>query len=347
MFDRLIRRLHRRQILIHLAEHLGGALFVACGIALVALPIGWIFGQSLVALIAVMLLVGGAMGLAIAVHRRPRAITAAIAVDDQLRLSDLMSSSYWVRAAAKRQADPWSAALLALADAKSADISSSGIQFGTWPARRWGSLALFLALEAVVAIGLPPRVGRSNAPMVQAIDGSNPLLAPPTVAAVSAPLSPVSIRSQVRPPATDDTSAEKTDLQVSIPRSADKSDTSSAAKPNTERASASDPDGSGAGAGGTLTPAHTAIPLADRATHSTGTGSGSVATGGQADLSAGPSSAGAIAKAGVSGSENKTGPVPPWESATWGNDQEKALSAARGKPAYGPYQDLIREYFAR
>ena len=78
-------------------------------------------GEPLLACLMLGMLAGGAWGFL----RRPTPLHSAMEADAQLRLSDLLGSAMLIRASAT--SDPWSAAVLASADRRCADLQPSTV----------------------------------------------------------------------------------------------------------------------------------------------------------------------------------------------------------------------------
>jgi hypothetical protein len=342
-----MRQLHRRQLVAHFAEYIGTGLFIGGGTGLLAVLVCWIMGWPAGLPSGGILLAAILGGLGMGVYRRPRPLEAAIAVDEQLHLADLMSSSLLMLPKVKVQADSWSSSLLTLADARSRIISPTDVHFGHWSARRWGGLALVLALQGTLAFGLSRPFQKSSTSSVAAAVQTDDLLTVASSESVTSPLAPPAF-SRPRPPASsDDPSAENTDRRTSVTTSADKIALSEPGKSTAKQASASDPDGSNSGAGSTLSHSVVQIPNSDRTSAASSSGQGPTANGGHSDTSSDAAKVGATAKAGSTSGENRLAAAPPWQSSRWEQNQASAMATLKNQVEYRPYADLIREYFAR
>ena len=127
--DSFLRRLHRRWIVWRLLEHAGMGLIAGCALALMLGSILFYRGESVIALTGIALSLGAVIGLAIGAIRRPSLHDAAVEADRQLKLADLLGTALAVRRGRTSRTDSvddeWSLTLLALAEARCAQVSPS------------------------------------------------------------------------------------------------------------------------------------------------------------------------------------------------------------------------------
>src|SRR5437588_9435109 len=107
-FDRFVRALHRRFLVVRGLERIGGAMLIGCGASLLLLPLAMWRSLPTMALIWLVLGCCGGMGLLAGLLWRPTRLDAAMEADRQLRLADLLSSALSVRAVS----DPWTTAVV-------------------------------------------------------------------------------------------------------------------------------------------------------------------------------------------------------------------------------------------
>ncbi len=275
--------------------------------------------------------------------RHPTQLEAAMEADRQLKLADLFSTALSVR----QSADSWAQVIRTLAEERCRATSPSTVLLHRWGGRAWGGMGLAVAL--VVTFGLvfsqSPAIRAGISPARVFVQQDN--LGVPERGSTGT----YSRGGQpsVRRNTMDDTdpSAENDGQNTNTATQTDKNTTSDPASANAKRPSAADPNRSGGGAAGT-SDAHSAMPPSiDGSNAAKRDGQGLTATGGQSDSASAAPNPTANSASGASGQGKRSTSVPPWTSASWGEDRQRALEQINSRPEYDAYRDLIRGYFER
>jgi hypothetical protein len=150
-FERFVRQIHRRSVLIRAVEHLAVCISIACPIALPILVLLLWRGQSTVPLLLVMGSLSFLAAVTVTIHRWPSILDAAAVVDRQLGWNDLLTTAIELGPSAS---DAMAGSVLAMADERCAQVSPAAVILNRYGARVWGGMALSLA--AVIAVSLIP-----------------------------------------------------------------------------------------------------------------------------------------------------------------------------------------------
>ena len=131
--DRFLRRIHRRWVAVRTIERAGLCLLASCAAAVVLSVILIGRGESAMQLVAICLVLGTAIGLVIGWMTRPTLNAAAMEVDRQLGLADLLATALAVRRAHTMSVDSldeqWAAAILQLAECDVRRLNASRFYF--------------------------------------------------------------------------------------------------------------------------------------------------------------------------------------------------------------------------
>ena len=345
-FDRFVRRLHRRFILLRGVEWVGAGLLFGCGGAIVLMPILWWQGQSTFPVALLSLVISTFTGLVIAILRRPTPLDAVMEADGQLNLADLLSTAMLMRRAKNPSNDPWNATLLAIADAQCHQLSPSNVLLRRWTSRRWGGVGLAISLVLTLAAFF------NASRRTQAETGPEPIFAPSDPLGAPEQISrsvkdTFAHRSPVRRPGhdPDDSSAESQSEPPHVTTDNDKADAFDSAAHKKNTPSASDPNGTGAGS--TVTSGvKSMIPTPDTTSHNDrASRQGRTANGGQSANREDNLDTATTINNGLSGRKTELETTPPWHSPDWATDSQKAGDLIQSSPAYDPYRHLIRDYF--
>lgn len=345
-FDRFACILHRRFVLLRGVERIGFCLLVGCGGALILMPILWWRRESTFPVVLLALSISTIIGLVMAILRRPTKLDAIMQADRQLKLADLLGTVLAIQVSTSAPTDPWKITLLALADAKCRRLSASNVLLSRWTSRRWGGVGLAMTLVLVLA------VFSSESPRTQAETGAVQLFGPSDSLGVPAQI-PRSVagmargRASVRPPShdPDDSSADSPPEQTAGTTDSAKTDPFDSGGDKRHPPSAGDRDGSGAGASGT-SGVKSAIPVGVEASNGgMGNRKGPTAGGGQSAKHSDNADSSAPMANGLSGKENGSSAVPPWQGEGWVADGQRAGDLMRSQPVYDAYRELVREYF--
>ncbi len=348
--DQFLRRLHRRLRALRWAEHAGLGLLIGAGFALA--PVGLLTWRGAPSAVpsAACLALGLIGGVACGIARRPTALDAAMEADCQLRLADLLGSALLVRRTADN--DPWSASVLAAAEAQCAGLSPSLVLLHRLGLRAWGGIGLAASLVLTVALlgGNPDdlRAARSADSAAVGSAADNPAVPPhPLLDLQTSGAGPLAPRQDVQ----DELSNRTGDATLS-PASRPVTDSQNIAEADPSHGAAqATPDGHGGGAGRTDTPHHHAteapsVESSNPAVKPIGSGRTASGTGAPSEIANG--SHGGEASTAVAGSASSSkSHVAPWSSNRWNDDVRRAHEAVDSGRVPPAYQDLVRDYFDR
>ncbi len=340
--DRFLRAVHRRWIVVRLAESAGLAVLGGCGLALTLLPVLLWRGEPALPVVLMMIALAAAAGLVAGIIRRPGLLAAAAETDRQFDLEDLLSTAWITRG--QSSADAWAEIVIATADARCRTLAPNAVAFNRLGGRAWGGIGLANAL--VLTLGLMSASPESNKALAAA--GGEPIsewVAPSQAADVAAARSRSSAQQHRPPPRRPlndrDERQEGPDLDAG--RTTETAVQSDASPPR----AAAEAAGSGAGlatsprpsnaAAPRIAPAASAVPVNrndDPDRQSAGGGRSSAARASVDDVATGST---ALA--------SPAAPVPAWQSSAWAADREEALSAVRDNRVPDGYRDLVRDYF--
>jgi hypothetical protein len=303
-------------------------LIAGCAAALiVATCLLWMSRPSLIASGAV-LVAGLLYGLIRAAAVRVSPLAAASKADERFQLKDLLVTAWSIRSWPD---DPCRRAVLAVAEARCRELSSSALGSPLVNKRGWSVIALAAAL--VVALGLfsPQPKAYSIAQTLAAVEGQESLSQSPPTADIEI--------QRARPPGqapTDEQSQRQIGSDVSTPDGTP----GGAADGKNGRSATGDHSAAAAGLGRTST---STLPMNDlplaAASHTDQDGH---IAGGADGASSG---SGAGASWGQTGQSRLVPTVPPWQTSTWPSAQAAAFAALANDRVDPACQDLVRDYF--
>jgi hypothetical protein len=332
--DRFLRRIQRRWIVVRAVERIGLCVLISSAIAIILSLILIFRGESSIALSSVCLTLGLLTGILVAWFTRPSPFDAAIEVDRQLNLADLLATALSIRESKTIVADTvdsqWASTILALAEARCETIVNEPLMLHRFGIRAWSGIGL----TTIVVLTL-------------AMVSTNPLILN------AAKVSRESLREN--PPQRVDEhllagSERSNDPQQSpAPESATRSrmqetdalkSTASEARPKDSSAIT---DSTGAGSGRTDASTSTDVdPVGNTKAKSDSTGA-SATGGGEASVT-GVRGDGSSSLA--SDSSRAIAP-PPWTSHDWPQAQKRASEQLRSGDVPDSYRDLVHDYFSR
>ena len=148
-FQRFVRQIHRRFVLIRSLEHLGFCIWISCGIALPLLALLLWRGQSVIPLLRIMGSLSVLAAIAMTVHHRPILFDAAAEADRQLGWDDLLTTAMQL---GRIPDDAMGGSVLAMADARCGRITPAAVILKRYGARVWGGIVLSLAAAITVSL---------------------------------------------------------------------------------------------------------------------------------------------------------------------------------------------------
>jgi hypothetical protein len=328
--EQLVSAIHRRWVIWRAVERGGVGVLVGCALAAVLYPILLWRGEPTMPMIVGAIGLGAICGLLSGLHARPTRLNAAIEADRQLKLHDLLSSAISVE---RTRSDEWSAAVIAMAEAKCHSIAPRDVILNRLGVRVWGGIGLATAIVLVLG------VLSSNPIVTQAVanlSGRSPAVANSSDATErESPLASASASSPVHHPEAKDA----THTQIPEPVDSGQATTE-------DRSSAAHSDSAnGTGAGTAKTEQRLTSPLASSASPagSNDLSGTRTASGGAANPHARSGEDNASANVSPSAAAN----VPAWQSPSWPTAREQALRDVRDRKTPPEYNDLIRDYFNR
>ena len=333
--DRFLRAVHRRWVVVRVAEATGVGVAAACGLALPMLPILMWRGEPALPVVLTAAALAALAGTIAGIVRRPTLASAAVEADRQLGLADLLSTALAMRDRAA--GDPWSAVVVASAAARCRTLAPSSVIVNRFHGRAWGGIGLATAL--VLTLALMSADPNQSAAVTGAADDK--------------PNVPLAALPRSRHASDGQTSAAQAARRTSVDGADGANEreraTGGTAGPADDHASRATSSGEGGGAAGLATSPRTH--RAQRPPQANIAGSRNQTVG---DPSAGGASASrAPADEKDEPSSLSSAPLihsdraPPWRESTWPTAREEALSAVRDGTVRGAYRDLVRAYFDR
>jgi hypothetical protein len=328
--ERFVTAIHRRWVIWRALERGGIGVLVGCALAGLLYPILLWRGEPAMPMVLSAMGLGAICGLLFGLHARPTRLDAAIEADRQLQLHDLLSSAISV---SRTKSDEWSAALIAMAEAKCRLIQPREVILNRLGGRAWSGIGLASAIVLVLGVlSMNPIVTQavahlsSRSPAV--VDSSDARDSQSRLA--SANPSP----ANHRPEAGDEAHS-----QIPEPVDADRA--------TAEERSSSAPinSASGAGAGQATTGQRSTAPLALSASPATSQDTiGTRTASGGAD---GTHARNGNDATGANVSPSAGASAPAWQSSKWPAAREQAMRDVRENRTPPAYKDLVRDYFNR
>lgn len=331
-----IRRVYHRLLWMRVLESAGLGVLIGSILGLVLVGVLLWRGESALLLAEWLLPLSAFGGVVWAVFRLPTALDAAIEADRQLDLADLLATAWLLERKQNDAVDPFSAAVISMAEARCATLSPSTVLLNRLGARAWGGIglagALVLTLGLMSANPLDSQAAANESARATNAAHSNP--ATNSKAASSTHIAGTAIVGDVR-------HEEDRVFDTTPNTSTTKSNQAGA---NDSASSAANPDGSGSGAGQShSSPNNAAVPAV-------GTQSKHQAPGGKQAGGVGAATENANISRGSSGQsagDSSSRAVAPWSSNSWPAAKQAADAAVRSGQIPPVYHDLVCEYFDR
>ena len=332
--DRFLRAVHRRWVMVRVAEATGIGVLAGCGLALLVLPIPLWRGEPAMPVVLMTTGIAAFAGIIAGTIRRPDLMSVAVEADRQLDLADLLSTALTTRQ--RSAADPWTALVVATAGVRCRTLAPSAVIVNRLGGRAWGGIGLATAL--VLTLGLMSTDPGQSVAVARV--GDEQRLADQSASSRAKSVSPRSASdAQGRPRSANDGINEPAERDGSADR------TLSGAKDQASRAASAKSDGGGVG---TATSARESRPsevsLAHPAPASGDAREGEPAAGGATSAASDPGSEGS---AGSTVMSSPSIAAPVWRSSDWREARGQALSAVRDGKVRDEHRDLVREYFDR
>jgi hypothetical protein len=336
-----LRAVHRRLVLLRALESAGWGILAGSLLAALLLAITFLQPLAVHLQLLYLLPLGAAIGATWSILRQPRPIDSAAVVDTQLGLSELLSTAYYV-ITCKQDRGPFADAVLAMAELRCAELSSSSVVLHRFGLRGWSGIGLTAALA--IALGL---ISANPVEIQASYDYSKPLS--------QQSLDPDTQQSRLAGPARGATKlAAARTLAVDFPNPDENGfnparetgrDLISEAGRSGQKTETANPDGAGGGMGRSRS-ANPSNPLnASASGSSKANGSDAAAGGSGIPSEAGPSAKGPSGK--TIGEVPSLLPIPAWSTPAWPAARSAASSAIRSNQIPPEYHDLVREYFNR
>jgi hypothetical protein len=332
-FDRFLRAVRRRWVIVRALEHVGACVLGGCAAALLLLPILLWRGEPALPVVSLIMLIATAAGLIAGFIRRPDLMSAAGEADRQLDLADLLSTALATRA--RSPGDPWADVVLVTAEARCRDLSANDVILHRFGARAWGGIGLAGAL--VLTLSLMSANPRESVAIVTPLSSSERL-----------DDAGQSRGAAQRPPSRSAAQSRRDFGHSRGPDSASTADDASRTAANQGNASRNTGSTSAADGGAGMATSHAPPPPTKRVSAqalSRDSGHGAASTGGRDAAAASSDHRDEIASGTTVVSPAAGSPAPVWQSASWPAARDEALSAVRNGRINDKYRDLVREYF--
>lgn len=319
-----LRAVHRRLIVVRLMESMGGGLLIGSAAAL-PLVLIQLYREVPAWPAAILLMIIGALGgMVFALRTWPSQLAAARLADTQLKLADLLSTTVAMQ---PLHGDPWVASIRAMADARCGELSPSRLILNRWGMRAWGGIGLSTALVlAISLLGSDPQ----------------PLRARPTDADAgsAADFPQKSLENSNFRDEAGNSSDPAHRMGSTLADGIEEFAADATSSENAQKLRDGTPqDGGGEGKTSSARVPETVPPAKGSGTAA----EGEISSGGGGESS---NSANGIDVTPVTGSGNGASTdVPAWESASWPDDQQRAMQAMDDGTIPDAYRDLVREYF--
>ncbi len=334
--DRFLDRVHRRWMLLRLLERVGFSILISSIVAAILSIVLISRGESALAMTGICLAIGILIGAIVGWLMRPSLFDAAVEIDRQLKLSDLLATALSVRQSQTVVSDSidgqWSATIIALAESRCASIENEPLILRRFGARAWGGIGLCAATVLTLGVlSTNPLILQARSVTSTSEDGHSTRVQNSSSVSRSA-------GSVVDPQHLAD--------PESAQRSRMGSENGGAARdranaPGGDQESVGS-DQSGSGAAKTNDTSNVSQDLSGTA-KTTSQKIGQIATGGgnqSTDAARGNASSGIAADSSV-----HLVP-PPWTTQDWPRAQQHATEQLQSGSVPDAYRDLVRDYFS-
>lgn len=338
--ERFVRRVYWRYVVLRVLERVGLGILTACVAALPLLGILIWRGSPAIWTAIIALAIGAAAGGIWGIVTRPNLLSAALEADRQLDWADLLSSAIIVRAFAEN--DPWVGAVCAAADTRCRGVSPSTVVLHRLGARAWGGIGLAAAL--VLAMGLVPTIVAPTRGEEPRSVSSNSLDAMTGEQSGPQGSNTAITRRTATQQEPEDARASRMNGVDQPPPAAGRQESSAdadAQRGNTTN----DPNGHGTGASQSKDPNSPNHLATASGTQARPGADGKHTSGGAGQSSSQPPDGGAASGQAAGHSNRSPGSAPPWASAQWAADSQRAKAAVESGRIPDSYRDVIRGYF--
>jgi hypothetical protein len=338
-FERFLRAVHRRMVVLRALERLGLCILGGCSVALVLMPILIWRGQGTGELLAAVLGVSGVAGAGWGLASRPTKLAAAMEADRQLGWSDLLGTALLLR----RSETEMERTVLAMAEARCAGTAASAVVLNRLGVRGWGGIGLAGALVVGVSLfgGDPNRAAATGPRSWQEIEAMQER-------GNAARKSASADYRRARPGLGGDDDDPLNSTSRTPDTASGVAAAANDAASNNGAGGAQEGTGAGAGqsssrAGGNKPDAHAA---AGGDANANGANAGATSAGGGGMAS--QSTANGGGRSGSSAGANAARKAAPvWRGQGWPADQVAAQAAIQGGRVPDAYREMVREYFER
>src|SRR5438045_4700238 len=150
ILDQFLARVHRKWMIVRAVERIGLCILIASVLAAILAAVLIWRAESGMNVILVCLGAGTLAGAVVGWMTRPSLLDAAIEVDRQLDLADLLATAISIRRNQTVVADSldqqWSSTILALAEARCSAIANEALMLRRFGIRAWGGIGLCTAI---------------------------------------------------------------------------------------------------------------------------------------------------------------------------------------------------------
>jgi len=327
-FRLFLRAVHRRLVVLRIIESVGGGVAAGCAIALPLVIMQVWRGMPAWPVAILMMLVGAAGGLVLAIRNWPTRLYAAHEADVQLGLTDLLTTALSMQGL---QQDPWVQSIFAMAEARCRTLSPSEVVLHRLGLRAWGGIGIFAAMVlAVSLLGTEPNPslarGQSSS-TDDSVEASSLKDAPSANASGTKPLA----GADRADPLTSNDSPEFAESRQS-------SDLGSSSAGNASPAE-------GARVGMTKSAHVPSIPpSAHKGSTDPSSATGQIGRGAGALV---PTMTSTTPPSEGEGFPDFSRQTPPWQTDAWHQSAKNALQQVRDESIPPAYRDLVRDYFSR
>ena len=351
VLDQLVRAVHRRMVLLGFLEKIAISLLCAFTLASAAMLILLWYGSPANAWAVGLTLAGFLAGIVWAIVKKATPLQAAMEMDCQRGLDELLSTAWLLRRAHRSENEAWASAIFAQAEDQCSRITLSSLKLRRYGSRLAGGLAL--ALTAVITLAALSPVSNS---LKRATSRDAQTIERQTVNSKTDSVPDRFASAENRPillPDPDDLASSQLgqNQEASKPGPNPQQAHPNAETEAHENASMTQ-DGNGGGAGQTHVSQDTAIaPKSngqnDLSSRPPSNYPNSVAASGMG-ASNGIVSGDATAHGGSHSAGNAPATrLPPWSSADWPAKLDRAHAALTSGTIPPAYRNLVRNYFSQ